>query len=169
MKTGTLLQSFLLAAGLILGGISAVQAHSDYSSNPGNGKYHHFQHDKRSSGHTPWWSSSYHGNHRKSSGHDHNHWQYGRHDGHGDGRDHGDHWKYGKRDGHGDRNDHGDRWKHGKYDGRGDGRDHKDYKDRKVYKDRKDYKKYGRRDGRDDAGRKGHQSRSAGIGYTGRS
>jgi hypothetical protein len=152
MKTGTLLQSFLLTAGLILGGIPTVQADYAYSGKPGSGKYHHFQNDRRSSGHTPWWSSSHHGKHNPER-----HWQNGKYDSRGDRHDRGNHWKHGKYDGRGDRHDHGDHWKHGKYDGRGHGRD------------RKDIWQHGRHDGRGDAGRKGQRSRSAGIGYTGRS
>ena len=174
MKTGTLLQSFLLAAGLVLGGIPAVQADHAYPGNPGGGKYHHLLKDKHSHGHAPWWSSSYHGKHDpkhhvnqcNSRDHDHRPWHYDRHDAHGDRHDHGGYWKHGKYDGRGDWYGHGDHWKHDKYDARGDRHDHKGHKGDKHHKD---YKKHGKRDGRDDQGRKGYRSSSAGIGYTGRS
>jgi hypothetical protein len=165
MKTGTLLQSFLLTAGLVLGGISAAEAHNQYSGNPGNGKYHHLPSYKSNSGHTPWWSSSRHDNHApehhwkhgKSSINNHDHRPLDKHDRHGDRYDRKDHWKHGKYDGHGDRRDHGDRMKRGKYDGHGDGRDHKGHR------------QYNKREGRADAGRKEQRFRPAGIGYTGRS
>ena len=162
MKTGTLLQSLLLAAGLTLGGIPAVQADRPHPDATGHGNYHNVQHTRHGPGHAPWWSSSRHGKHNpKNHGRD-NRFEYkhrlsDRHDGHGDRHDYRDRLRHGKHDGHGDWYDHGDRWKYGKYNNRSDGRDHKDYK------------KHGKHDGRDDAGRKGHRSRSAGIGYTGRS
>ncbi|MGD8630391.1 MAG: hypothetical protein PVG72_06625 [Gammaproteobacteria bacterium] len=159
MKTATLLQSFLLAAGLMLGGIPAVQADRPHSDAPAHGNYHNLQHNKHGSGHTPWWSSSRHGkhnpknhgNHGRDNGLRYRHWLHDRHGDHGDRHKYGDSLWHDRHDGH------GDRWKHGKYDGHDDGHDHKDYK------------KHGKREGWDDAGRKGHRSRSSGIRYTGRS
>jgi hypothetical protein len=147
MKSGSLLQSLLLVAGLVVGGIPAVQADHAYPANPGSGKYHYLLKDKRSSGHTPWWSSSYHGKHNPK-----HHWKHDRGGGHDLGR-----WQYGRYDSRSDGRDHGERWKHGRFDGHGSGRD------------QKGHRQHGNRDGWGDAGRKGQRSRSAGIGYTGRS
>jgi hypothetical protein len=144
MKTSTLLQSFLLAAGLLLGGTSAVHADRAHATIPSGGYYHSHQHDGRSSGHTPQWYSGHHhpgranlSHHGKYYGkHNLNHHE-NRHQGHGYG--HGGHRQYGKHDGRGYGRDHKGHWQHGTYDTRYD------------------------------AGRKGHRTRSGSIGYTGRS
>ena len=155
MKSSTLIQTFLLATGLMLGGISVAHADRPHSTNPGKGHPHHVQHESHGYGHTPWWAFNRHkeyshkhqGKHAGSS-HDHSRWQSGWRD------SHGDHWKHGKYDGRDVRHHDGNHWKHGKHEGRGDGRDRKDHR----WHDR-----------HDDAARKGHRSRSASIGYTGRS
>ena len=165
MKTGILLQSFLLAAGLTLGGIPAVQADRPHSDAPGHANHHNVQHHKHGSGHTPWWSSSRHGkhnpknhkNHGRDKGLEYSHWLSDRHHGHGDRHDHDGHGWHGKYDGYGNRHNQGDHWWHGKHDGL-DNRH-----------DRKGHRQHGKHAGRDNAGRKGIRSRSAGIGYTGRS
>jgi hypothetical protein len=144
MKISTLLQSSLLAAGLLLGGTSAVHADRAHATIPSGGHNHSVRDDGRSYGHTP----------QRFSGH------------HIPGRaylsDHGKH--YGKHklkhhENHGQGHGYGQegRWKYGKHDGRGYGRDHKGHW------------QHGTCDARYDAGRKGHRTRSGGIGYTGRS
>jgi len=123
MKTSTLLQSSLLAAGLLLGGTSAVHADSAYPIILHGGNFHPYSHDYHSCKHTPGW----HTGHRHDRGyHFDQHW-----------KPHGKHNK-----GH-----HGDH-------GQGDWHD---------------YRRHGKHDDRNDGGRHGQQSRSAGIGYTGRS
>ncbi len=126
MKTTTLFQSSLLAAGLLLGGMSAAHADNAYTIITHGGDFHPHSHDYRSCRYMPGWhhdyrrDSSYHsGHHRKHAGKH----QEGHHESHDRGDRHEDtgHWQQGK---------------------------HDDWHD---------------------AGRHGQQSRSAGIGYTGRS
>jgi len=194
MKSSTLLQSFLLSAGLMLGGIPAVHADHAYTIVPSGSYLYNLLNDNYSPGQTPWWSSSqhnpgsghfcnqetysqgHHENHGRGDGHDHrDHWQHGKYDGRGAGHDHRDHRQHGKYDGRGDGHDHRDHRQHSKYDGRGDGHDQKGRKQhgkldgRDDGRDHKGRRLQGKHHGRDNAGRKGQRSSSAGIGYTGRS
>jgi hypothetical protein len=144
MNTSTLIQSCLLAAGLLLCGTSPVHADRVHATIPSGGNYHSLRHDSHSPGHTPQWSSGhpipgraslrYHGK------------PYGKHKfNHHENRDRGQ--------GYG----HGGNWQYGKHDGRGFGRD------------RQGHWHQGKYEARYYAGRRGHHPRSGGIGYTGRS
>lgn len=156
MKSSTLLQSFLLTAGLMVGSIPATQADQAYTIVPSSFLYN-LLHDNDDPGLTPWWSSSqynpgsrhYCKQGKHSPGHHGN-------PGRGNGYGHTGHWNHGKYDSRGDGHDRRDHW-HGKYDGHFDGHKHKGHK------------QHGKHDARNDSGRKDHRSSARGIGYTGRS
>ena len=86
MKSSTLLQSFLLAAGLMLGGTSAVLADSVYGHSLRCGDYHSSAHNYRCCRHKAAW----HNGHRHDRGHHYDHYGKPRgkhHKGHHDSRD----------------------------------------------------------------------------------
>lgn len=125
MKASTLLQSSLLAAGLLLGGMSVAHADGRYSIILRSGDFHRYPYDYHHCKKPGW-----HTGHPHDRGYHFNH----------HGKSHRKHHKgyHGHRD-QSDWHGHRERWLHGKLDDR------------------------------NDDGRHGKHSRSAAIGYTGRS
>jgi hypothetical protein len=128
MKIRTLLQSFLLTAGLLLGGTSAALADHAHSTVASSGDYHSLSHDNRGAGHTSQWSSGHHNPGSSHLGYRGEHREKHRPNQH-DNYGHGLRWHCGKHDGHGDGRDHKVQWQHGKYDGR-DYTGHKEHRSR---------------------------------------